>query len=151
MGPKSVLASLVVLLAILQVVTMSIIYGWLPGSDELRLKLRPYHRWEGRLLFLLVVVVATLCVVTWGPSSATTRALVHSILGITVVIALVLKIIVVRYVPSLGRLIPLFGTGLLAGLVAIWFLTAYWYWFSDGTAYSGNQASAVIVKIADAN
>lgn len=150
MGPKSVLASIVVVLAALQVLTMSIVYGWLPGSGELRQKLAPYHRWEGRLVFLLVIAVAALCIVTWGPRSGTTRALLHSILGITVVAALVLKVFIVRYAPKLRSTIPVFGFGLFAGLIAIWFLTAYWYWFSDGSAYQGSQAAAVVVKIADA-
>jgi plastocyanin len=66
------------------------------------------------------------------------------------VVLLITKVAVVRYLPNLSRFIPFLGTGLLASLIAIWFLTAYWYWFSDGSAYTGSEAASAVVKIVDA-
>jgi plastocyanin len=148
--PKAILASLVVVVAVLQVTTMSIIYGWLPGSESLRRALTPYHQWQGRFVFTIVVIVAALCLITWGPSSNSTRALVHSILGFTVLFALLAKVVVIRFVPALSRLLPVFGGALLASFVAIWFLTSYWYWFTERTAYSGPVEASQFVKIVDA-
>jgi plastocyanin len=148
--PKAILASLVVALAVVQVLTMSIIYGWLPGSESLRQRLTPYHQWEGRLVITLVVIVAAFCLLTWGPSSNSTRALVHSILGFTVLATLLGKVIVIRWLPKLSALIPFFGAGLLASFIAIWMLTSYWYWFTERTVYSGPVEATQFVKIVDA-
>ena len=149
MGPKAIIASVVVVLAILQFATMSIIYGWLPGSEALRQRLRPYHLWEGRLVLIFVAIVASLCLITWGPRATSLRVLLHSILGITVVLTLISKVVVIRFVPSFSKFIPVLGSILFVSFIAIWFLTAYWYWFTDGTGYTGSLAPSAVVKITD--
>ena len=129
---------------------ISMIYGWLPRPAGLKPHLPRIHVWEGRLLIVLVVAVAVLCIVNWGPTSSPGRVLVHTIAGISILSVFFAKVLIVRVIPRLSRGIPVLGVALFGLLVTAWVTSALYYWNGSTDGYSGTQAARTVVSIADA-
>jgi hypothetical protein len=117
---KVVLASIVAALALYQVVLMAVGYG----------KLRPRfldgrvasfaHRAIGDALILVVVVVAVMCVSYFEIED---DAAVHSVAAILLLVALAMKVGVVRGLPRLHRFLPALGLTIWV-LIGIVFATS---------------------------
>jgi cytochrome b len=118
---KVALASVVLALAIYQVVLAAVAYG----------KVRPRflqsgpaswaHRASGDAILVLTVLVALACIAFYGFDD---DAGTHAILGIAVLSVLALKVLAVRIGGSLSRLLPYLGLSLLALLAATWVTSA---------------------------
>ena len=75
---KSWLATVVVLLALVQLGSALMLYGRLPGAGSWT---GPLHRWSGRAAFLLTVPIAVHCLYALGFQAFDTRTLLHSLAG----------------------------------------------------------------------
>jgi uncharacterized membrane protein len=125
---KAWLATVAVLLAVVQLVTARMMYspaatpGWVPGL----------HRWSGRIALLLTVPVVVHCLFALGFETYSPRVLVHSVLGCVVYGAFVAKMLSLtrRGVP--GWALPLLGGLLFAALVTVWFTSAVWLFGTKG-------------------
>jgi hypothetical protein len=129
---KVVLASVVLALAAYQVVLMAVGYG----------KLRPpflssraasfSHRAVGDAIVTITVVVAVMCIGYFGTEDASdeeTRALLHVIFAILLLVTIAVKIAVVRWFHGLGRYLPALGITVFTLFVMTWLTAAGDYLF----------------------
>ncbi|HWM64571.1 MAG TPA: DUF6529 family protein [Solirubrobacterales bacterium] len=116
---KVVLASVVLALAAYQLLLAGVVYG------RVRLPfLSPEaaawtHRATGRVIVVLVAVVATMCLAFYGFEEGG----IHAVAGLVVLGVLAVKVLVVR-LGRLGRLLPVLGVSLAALLTIVWLTSA---------------------------
>jgi hypothetical protein len=126
-GPaaKAFLATIVMILAIVQTVTAMGIYGRIPLRGAW---VSPLHRWSGRLAVLISVPVAVHCLYALGFQAYDGRVITHSIFGCFLYGAFVFKMLILTRDDSPGWVLPLAGGLVLSGLTALW-VTAVAYFF----------------------
>ena len=135
---KTVVATVVGVLAVTQVITAL----WLYGKLGIRVPswLGVVHRTTGATALILSLFVSYHCLWSLGlevgklPDGApvSTRTLVHGLLGCTVIGAMVVKIVAVRSRRAPGWFLPVAG-GLLFSLLILAILTsAVWYIGQEG-------------------
>ena len=121
--------SAVMLLAIVQLILASWMYGRLPGAGEAPAWVGTAHRASGYTALVLSLPVAALCLYGFGfnPSPFSGRVLLHSISGCVLYGAFAAKIIVVRSSRLPGWAIPVVGSILFTVIVLVWLSSAVWY------------------------
>lgn len=126
-GPaaKAFLATIVIILAIVQTVTAMGIYGRIPLHGAW---VNPVHRWSGRLAVLISVPVAVHCLYALGFQAYDGRVIAHSIFGCFLYGAFVFKMLILSRDDAPGWALPLAGGLVLTGLTALW-ITAVAYFF----------------------
>lgn len=125
---KAWLATLVLLLVLVQLSTALWIYGRVPGLGAAPAAVHRIHRTSGLAAFLLTLPIAWYCLYAFGFDTSTTRTTVHSVLGCAFYGVFVAKMAALR-LPRLPRLVvPLLGGLLFAVFVGAWWLSALW-WF----------------------
>ena len=126
-GPaaKAFLATIVMILVIVQTVTAMGIYGRIPLRGAW---VSPLHRWSGRLAVLISVPVAVHCLYALGFQAYDGRVITHSIFGCFLYGAFVFKMLILTRDDSPGWVLPLAGGLVLSGLTALW-VTAVAYFF----------------------
>ena len=132
---KVILASVVVVLALYQVFLQAVGYGRIrlpflaPGAAS------QAHRAVGDTVLLLAAVLAFMCLVNFKTTDAIRNAASgdkwriagHGVAGIRLLVALFLKVMVVRVWRRFDRALPYIGVGVLALFLAIWALSALDY------------------------
>jgi Family of unknown function (DUF6529) len=126
-GPaaKAFLATIVMVLAIVQIVTAMGIYGRIPLRGAW---VGVVHRWSGRLAVLISVPVAVHCLFALGFQAFDGRVITHSLFGCFVYGAFVFKMLILSRDDSPGWALPLAGGLVLSGFTALW-MTAVLYFF----------------------
>lgn len=126
---KSVLTTLVLLLAVFQVLTQLQLRGKMPAILPFSKRmLRTLHQWGGDLILLLVVGIALICIHTQGWQTYDVRGAAHIAVGMLAGLVLLVKVLIARlrrrWIGKLGL-----GLGAVAGLsiAAVWSLSALWY------------------------
>jgi hypothetical protein len=115
---KVVLASVVAALAVYQLALIAV------GYRRLRLPFlepRPAslaHRASGDAIVLITVIVAIMCVSVFG--FAEDEGTLHTVAGVGLLVALALKVAVVRWWHGLGRFLPLIGTAVFVLMALTW-------------------------------
>jgi Family of unknown function (DUF6529) len=133
---KSLLASVVLGLAALQVLLALWIYRKLPLAGSPPRPVRPIHRITGFALFALTVPIAVHCLFAYGVQLTPARVAVHSLAGCFFYGAFTAKVLLVQSRRLPGWALPAAG-GALAILVAVlWYTSALWY-------YNGYQLPAI--------
>ena len=117
---KVVLASVVIALAVYQLLLATISYGWV----RLRfLQAGPAtwaHRAVGQTLLVLAVLVAIACIAYYGWEEGGA----HAVFGTLVLAVLALKVLAVRIGGSSSPLLPWLGIALFGLLAATWLSSA---------------------------
>ena len=129
---KVVLASVVLALALYQVILMAVGYGKLrlpflqagPASST--------HRAVGDTIVVVTLLVAFMCIAYFGFEDGVeharpgerTRALIHVVAGSTLLVVLALKIVVVRWWHGLGRYLPYLGGAVFTMYLVTWVSSA---------------------------
>jgi hypothetical protein len=122
---KAWFATAAIALACLQLVTAAWIFRKLPIP---RPRWVPaFHRWTGRLAFVLTLPVAYHCIFKLGFQTTTTRAVVHSFFGCAVYGAFAAKVLIVRLHRFQWWVLPGAGGLLFAGLLGVWYTSALWF------------------------
>ncbi len=127
---KAWLATLAVVLAVVQVVSAMVMYG------RLRVAAPPWiavlHRWSGRFAVLATVPVAMHCLYALGFRADEPRVLVHSLLGCLFYGAFVAKMLLLtrRGLPRWA--LPVIGGAVFTGLVVLWLTSALWLFSARG-------------------
>ncbi len=125
------LASVAVLFALVQVGSALWMYGKLPlGAGPAWLG--SLHRISGRVAFLLSLPVAYSCLYQLGFQDASTRVLIHSLLGCAFYGAFAVKVVVVRSHSLPAIALPLAGGVLFTVLVGVWLTSAFWFISNNG-------------------
>lgn len=125
---KAWLASLVLVLVVVQLVTALWIYGRIPRLPPAPVAVHRLHRSSGVLAILLTLPIAWYCLYAFGFDTSTPRTTAHSVLGCVFYGVFVAKMAALR-LPRLPRaLVPLLGGALFAAFAGAWWLSALW-WF----------------------
>ena len=137
---KTLLASVVMALAVYQVVLMAVGYGKLRPSF-LKPRAAAYsHRTIGDALIAVAILVAFMCWsyfevedgIEHAADGETTRATIHVIAGIATVFVIALKVVVVRWWKRADRFLPAIGLTLFTLLAITWITSAGDYLWGGG-------------------
>ena len=128
---KAWLATAVLLLGCVQVLTALAMYGRLPLAGVPGWAPR-VHRISGTLAFLVSLPVVYHCLWALGFQDTDTRVLIHSLAGCFFYGAFTAKMLWLR-VPRLpGMLLPVAGGTVFTSLVAIWLTSSLWFFDNFG-------------------
>ena len=117
---KVVLASVVLALAVYQVVLAAVFYGRLRPPFLAAASASWTHRASGDTILVLTVIVATMCIGYSGFEEGGTHAVAATaLLGV-----FAFKVLVVRLGGSLGRLLPVLGVSVLLLFAITWLTSA---------------------------
>ena len=136
---KTVLASIVVVLAFYQVFLMAVGYGKLK-LPFLQGKAASFaHRSIGDSILLITVLVALMCIgyfevgdgIEHARDEETTRATVHVVAGFSLLGVLGLKVVVIRWWHAMGRFLPHLGITVFLLFLVTWITSAGNYLFGS--------------------
>jgi hypothetical protein len=127
-GLKSLLATVALGLAVVQVLLALWMYRKLPLAGNPPRPVRPTHRIVGFGLFALTLPVAVHCLIAYGVHLTSLRVAVHSLAGCFFYGAFVAKVLLVqtRRLPRLA--LPLAGGMLAVVFGVMWYTAALWYY-----------------------
>jgi hypothetical protein len=120
---KVVLATVVMALAVYQLLLAAVGYGWLRAPFLSSAPALWTHRASGDTIALLTVAVAVMCIGYYGFDFGDDGG-THAVVAVGVLGVLATKIVVVRAGGRLGRLLPLLGVSLLVLLGITWLTSA---------------------------
>jgi hypothetical protein len=118
---KVVLASVVLALALYQLLLAAVAYSWIRLPFLSSAPASWVHRASGDTIVILTVAVAVMCVGYYGFDE---DGGTHALVGYVLLGAIVVKVLAVRLGGPLGRLLPLIGVSLLVLLAVTWFTSA---------------------------
>lgn len=133
-SPQSVkawLASLALVLAIVQLVSALALFGrlrWLTGRSWVG----PLHRWSGRAAVAVTLPVVAHCLYALGLQYDEPRVLIHSLLGCLFYGAFATKMLTLSRPDVPGWLLPVIGGLVFAGLVGLWLTSSLWFFTTFG-------------------
>jgi hypothetical protein len=124
---KSILATVVLGLAIAQALMGLWLRGYLKSSPLPLRRLRSWHRWNGDATLILTVTVAAICVTNLGFNLYSPRVTLHTALGTLAALIMLLKVIIARRFRIYLRHTLILGT--LAGfsVLGTFVASALWY------------------------
>jgi len=126
--PKSLLATIVLGLAVLQVLLALWMYRKLPLAGRPPRPVPVTHRVTGLALFAVTVPVAVHCLIAYGVQLTSLRVAVHSVAGCLFYGAFTAKVLLVHSRRLPGWALPAAG-GTLAVIVGVlWYTSALWYY-----------------------
>ncbi|WP_372672901.1 DUF6529 family protein [Amycolatopsis kentuckyensis] len=133
MAVKAWLATVVVVLAVVQLLSALAMYGKL--GRNVPAWVSPVHRWSGRLAFLVSIPVALHCLYALGFQAFDTRVLLHSLLGCFFYGAFVAKMLLLRKDGAPGWSLPVLGGLVFTGLVGLWLTASLWFFTQSGLTF----------------
>jgi len=126
--PKSLLATMALALAGVQVLLAAWIYRKLPLAGIPPRPVPVAHRVTGFVLFALTIPVAVHCLIVYGVQLTSPRVAIHSIAGCFFYGAFAAKVLLVHSRRLPGWALPVAG-GTLAIIVGVlWYTSALWYY-----------------------
>ncbi len=125
--PKSLLATIALALAGLQVLLALWMYRKLPLPGPPR-RVPLAHRLTGFVLFALTVPVAVHCLIAYGVQLTSARVAIHSVAGCFFYGAFAAKVLAVQSRRLPGWVLPLAGGTLAIVLGVLWYTSALWYY-----------------------
>ena len=127
---KSWLATAILGLALLQLLSALWMYLKLPAAGRPPRRLPLVHRLFGAAALLVTLPVAYHCMFAYGVETFDARIAVHSIAGCFFYGAFAAKVTVVRSRRFPGWVLPLVGGTLVTVVALLWYTSALWY-FND--------------------
>lgn len=117
---KVVLATVILTLALYQVLLAAVAYGWVKLPFLGAHSASWTHRASGDAILVLTVVVAVMCISFYGFEEGGTHAVVACVLlGL-----LAAKVLAVRLGGRFGRLLPIIGVSVLFAFAITWLTSA---------------------------
>lgn len=129
---KAWLATLAVVLVIVQLLSALAMWGRLPGVRGDGRVVSVLHRWCGRAAVVVSLPVAAHCLYALGFDGAGPRVLVHSLLGCFFYGAFVCKMIVLARADKPGWALPVVGGLVFTGLTGVWLTSSLWLFTASG-------------------
>jgi len=132
---KVCLASLALLMAIMQVLLMLQLYGKIrifPGSPA---TLAWWHRREGDVLLLIFLGIAYHCITRASIDPSSSRVFYHAIFGSLLLAVIVFKVLAVRWLPRVMPYIAWVGSALFLLVPGAVLTSAGYYfylWWTEG-------------------
>lgn len=118
---KVVLASVVLALAVYQLVLIAVGYGKLRPRWLAARPAASAHRASGDAIAVLLLVIAAMCASYFGLED---DGAVHAVSGAALLLVLAVKITVIRRWHSAGRWLPLLGSSVFLLLLVTWISSA---------------------------
>jgi hypothetical protein len=125
---KSLLSTVALGLAVVQVVLALWMYRKLPGAGIAPKRVGLTHRIVGGVAFVVTLPVAIHCAIAYGVQVTDPRVLVHSIAGCFFYGAFVAKVLLVQTKRLPGWTLPVAGGILAVLLIVLWYTSAMWYY-----------------------
>jgi Family of unknown function (DUF6529) len=129
---KTWLATVTLVLVLVQLVTALWVYGRLPGAGPAPAALPTVHRWSGTLAFVVSVPVALHCVWALGLETTSPRVLVHGIAGCAFYGGYAAKMLGLRLRGLPRWAVPVLGGVVLALFLLVWLTSAVWFFSRSG-------------------
>ena len=126
--PKSLLATIALALAGIQVLLALWIYRKLPLAPRPPRRVPVAHRVTGFVLFAVTVPVAVHCLIAYGVQLTSPRVAIHSIAGCFFYGAFAAKVVLVHSRRLPGWALPVAGGTLAIVLGVLWYTSALWYY-----------------------
>ena len=130
---KAWLATLVFLLALVQLGSALIMFGRIPVRAPQWIG--TLHRWSGRAAVLVSVPVAVHCLYALGFETGALRGLVHSVAGCFFYGAFVAKMLVLQRHEAPGWALPVLGGAVFTALTVLWLTAAAWFFGTSGVHF----------------
>jgi hypothetical protein len=127
-GLKSVLATVALGLAVLQVLLALWIYRRLPLAGRPPRGVPTVHRVMGFVVFAVTVPIAVHCLIAYGVQLTSVRVALHSVAGCFFYGAFVAKVLLVQSRRLPGWALPVAGGTLAVVLGVLWYTSALWYY-----------------------
>jgi len=127
---KSILATLVLLMAILQALTMSQVKGRIRLVNLPSSQLRRFHKREGDAALLFMLVIAAICISQLSITPQAPRVVLHALFGVSGVVTILLKFAVARFFRPYLRYASYISTALFLSVSGIFLTSALWYFFT---------------------
>jgi hypothetical protein len=124
---KAWLATVVILLALVQVTTAARMWGRLSFLPVRGPGVARVHRWSGRGALLVSLPVFFQCVTVLGFQTPGARVAIHSVAGTFVYGVFAAKILILRDRSLPGWVLPLAGATLASTLGVLWLTSSLWY------------------------
>jgi hypothetical protein len=131
---KAWLASIVVVLVIVQLLSALAMWGRLPGARGGGRVSAILHRWSGRVAVLVSLPVAAHCLYALGFQAFDTRVLLHSLLGCFFYGIFVCKMLVLSREDKPGWVLPVVGGVVFTALVGLWVTSSLWFFTEFGVS-----------------
>jgi len=125
---KSLLATIALVLAGVQLVLALWIYQKLPGAGRAPKPVGLTHRVVGGVALVVTLPVALHCLLAYGVQFYTPRVAIHSIAGCFFYGVFVAKVIAVQSRRISGWVLPVAGGLLVVILVVLWYTSSLWYY-----------------------
>jgi hypothetical protein len=133
---KTWLASVALLLVLVQVTSALWMWGRLPVRRPAPSWITPLHRWSGTVAFVASIPVALHCLWSLGFVTSSPRVLAHSVLGCTFYGAYAAKMLGLRLRGLPRWAIPVLGGTTFAVFVLVWLTSALWFFTRSGLPLS---------------
>jgi hypothetical protein len=124
---KAWLATVAVILAVVQVLTGARMFGKLQFLPLRGPRVAFIHRWSGRIAFLFTLPVFFHCVTILGFETPDARVAIHSLLGTFVYGVFVAKVLIVHDRSLPGWALPVAGATMASTLGLLWLTSSLWY------------------------
>jgi len=124
---KSILATVVLLMAILQGLSMLQVQGRIHLVEASGKSLRLFHKVEGDVALLLVFLTAYLCVSRFAVEPRDLRVILHALLGASGVVLILAKFALGRFMRRYLKYSFPLGTVLFLSILGIFLTSAPWY------------------------
>lgn len=125
---KSLLSSIALGLALVQVVLALWMYRRLPLAGRAPKRIGLTHRIVGSVAFVITLPVAIHCAIAYGVQLTDPRVLVHSIAGCFFYGAFVAKVLLVQTKRLPGWTLPVAGGILAVLLLVLWYTSGLYYY-----------------------
>jgi hypothetical protein len=129
---KTWMATLVLVLAIVQVISALMIYGKIQGGGRTAAFL---HRWSGRAAVAASIPVATHCLYIAGFMATDARVLLHSLAGTFFYGVFTMKMLLLSTDDSPGWALPVAGSAAFAALLVLWATSSLWFFTTFGVIF----------------
>ncbi len=127
---KSILTTVVLVLAIAQAISGPRARGALRLPPLARRRLRPWHRWGGDITLILTLAIAAICVVHAPFRVYPLRVPLHAALGTLAAVAMLLKVIIARRFRGYLRYAWIVGAIAGFSILGCFVASALWYFGS---------------------
>jgi len=129
---KTWMATLVLVLAIVQVITALMIYGKIQRGGPIAAFL---HRWSGRAAVAASIPVAAHCLYIAGFMATDARVLLHSVAGTFFYGVFTMKMLLLSTDDSPGWALPVAGSAAFAALIILWATSSLWFFTTFGVIF----------------
>lgn len=124
---KSILTTLVLLMAIVQALTMGQAKGRIRLVNLPPSQLRRFHKRQGDAALLFILVIAAICISQFDITPQDPRVVLHALFGVSGVVTILLKFAVARFFRPYLRHASYISTVLFLSTLGIFLSSALWY------------------------